>query len=82
MAILEITTFRLLHGVATEAFSGVDAMVQTDFAYQQPGLVRRTTAVLSYSRRVCPFGPGSGPPRPAGMYMIGPSAIFQLNSAP
>jgi hypothetical protein len=36
--------FRLRDGVDREAFRALDARVQTEFAYQQPGLLRRTTA--------------------------------------
>ena len=42
MAVLEICTF-----VATaddDALRAADARMQTDFAYRQPGLMRRTTA--------------------------------------
>jgi len=37
-------TFRLGAGVDEAAFLAVDKRLQTDFAYQQPGLLRRTTA--------------------------------------
>ena len=43
-AIIENTTFTLRPGVASRDFLAADAEVQTDFAYQQPGCVRRTTA--------------------------------------
>lgn len=42
MAVIEVTAFTL---VADEAeFLAADARMQTEFAYQQPGLLRRTTA--------------------------------------
>ena len=44
MAVLETMTFRLRDGADTEAFLAADKRLQSDFAYQQPGLVRRTTA--------------------------------------
>lgn len=37
-------TFRLRDGADEEAFLAADKRLQTDFAYQQPGIVRRTTA--------------------------------------
>lgn len=44
MSVLSITTFRLAQGVADDAFLASDATCQSDFAYQQAGLLRRTTA--------------------------------------
>lgn len=41
---IETFTFRLLEGADEAAFLAVDKRLQSDFAYQQPGLVRRTTA--------------------------------------
>lgn len=41
---IEIMTFRLAAGVDVDAFRAADRSVQTDFAYRQPGLLRRTTA--------------------------------------
>jgi hypothetical protein len=41
---IEIMTFRLAPGAAEDAFRAADRLVQTDFAYRQPGLLRRTTA--------------------------------------
>jgi hypothetical protein len=43
-AVLEILTFRLLATADEDAFREADRRLQTDFAYQQPGLLRRTTA--------------------------------------
>lgn len=40
---IEILTFALRVGVNDERFIAVAARVQTEFAYQQPGLARRTT---------------------------------------
>ncbi len=40
---IEILTFALRPGVDDERFIAVDGRVQTEFAYQQPGLARRTT---------------------------------------
>lgn len=37
-------TFRLTEGADESAFLRADRLVQTEFAYQQPGLLRRTTA--------------------------------------
>jgi len=42
--LIEIATFRLAPGVTEGDFVGLDARVQTDFVYQQRGVVRRTTA--------------------------------------
>ncbi|HEX6422221.1 MAG TPA: hypothetical protein VFZ79_02005 [Acidimicrobiales bacterium] len=44
MAVIETMTFRVVSGVDETAFLAVDKRLQTDFAYQQPGLLRRTTA--------------------------------------
>ena len=44
MAVIETMMFRLVDGADEEAFLAVDKRLQTDFAYQQPGLLRRTTA--------------------------------------
>lgn len=41
---IEILTFRLAEGVDEEAFRQSDRRVQVEFAYQQPGMMRRTTA--------------------------------------
>jgi hypothetical protein len=41
---IEITTFRLAAGADDEAFRAADTRVQSDFAYRQDGLLRRTTA--------------------------------------
>ena len=43
-AVIEILTFALADGADEAAFVGADARVQAEFAYRQPGLVRRTTA--------------------------------------
>jgi len=44
MAVIETMTFTLRDGADEEAFLAVDKRVQSDFAYQQTGLVRRTIA--------------------------------------
>ena len=44
MAVIETMTFRLQDGVDEAEFLAADTSLQSDFAYQQPGLVRRTTA--------------------------------------
>jgi hypothetical protein len=44
MAVIETMTFRLAAGADEGAFLAADTRLQTDFAYQQPGLMRRTTA--------------------------------------
>ena len=36
--------FRLLPGTSDDDFREADVRLQTEFAYQQPGLLRRTTA--------------------------------------
>ena len=41
--VIEILTFRLVSGVDVAAFTALDARVQTEVAYRQPGLLRRTT---------------------------------------
>ncbi len=38
----EILTFRLAPGVDTETFRSLDERIQVEFAYQQPGIIRRT----------------------------------------
>jgi hypothetical protein len=40
--VFEILTFRLAPGVDASSFRAIDARVQIEFAYQQPGFVRRT----------------------------------------
>ncbi len=40
---IEILTFTLRPGVDDEYFLALDGRVQTEFAYQQAGLARRTT---------------------------------------
>jgi hypothetical protein len=44
VAVIELLMFRLAPGTDEAAFLAADRRVQTDFAYRQPGLVRRTTA--------------------------------------
>jgi hypothetical protein len=44
MAAIETMTFRLTSGADDRAFLAADKRLQSDFAYQQPGLLRRTTA--------------------------------------
>jgi len=41
---IEIMTFRLRLETAPETFIAADAVVQAEFSYQQPGIVRRTIA--------------------------------------
>jgi hypothetical protein len=42
--VIEITRFRLNEGADEDSFLAADARLQTEFAYQQPGLRRRTAA--------------------------------------
>lgn len=42
--VVEILRFRLAAGVDESVFRAADKRVQAEFAYQQAGLVRRTTA--------------------------------------
>jgi hypothetical protein len=42
--VIEIFTFRIAAGAGEAAFLDSDQRVQTEFFYQQAGLVRRTTA--------------------------------------
>jgi hypothetical protein len=42
--VIEIMRFRLAPGADEEAFRAADGELQSDYAYQQPGLLRRTTA--------------------------------------
>jgi hypothetical protein len=42
--VIEILRFELVPGADEAAFIESDKRVQAEFAYQQPGLVRRTTA--------------------------------------
>jgi quinol monooxygenase YgiN len=44
VSVVETMTFRLRPEADEATFRAADAAVQTDFAYQQPGLLRRTTA--------------------------------------
>jgi hypothetical protein len=44
VAVIETMTFRLRPGADEDVFLAVDKRLQSEFAYQQPGLVRRTTA--------------------------------------
>ncbi len=41
---IEIFSFKLMPGAEEAAFLAVDKRLQAEFAYQQPGLLRRTTA--------------------------------------
>jgi hypothetical protein len=41
---IEILTFRLKPEADESEFLDADRQLQTEFAYQQPGLIRRTTA--------------------------------------
>ena len=43
-SVIEILRFRLADGADEAAFLQADKRVQAEFAYQQPGLVRRTAA--------------------------------------
>jgi hypothetical protein len=42
--VIEMMRFRLAPDAAEDEFLAADRSVQEDFAYQQPGLLRRTTA--------------------------------------
>jgi hypothetical protein len=42
--VIETMTFKLRAGVTDELFRAADHAVQVDFAYHQPGMIRRTTA--------------------------------------
>jgi hypothetical protein len=42
--VIEILVFRLANGVGEDAFLAADKRVQVEFAYHQPGLLRRTIA--------------------------------------
>jgi len=44
MGVIETMTFRLTASADEGEFVTADKQLQSDFAYQQPGLVRRTTA--------------------------------------
>ena len=44
MAVVELHTFRLVDADGERRFLEADARAQTAFAYQQAGLLRRTTA--------------------------------------
>src|SRR5260370_35054776 len=44
MAVIEVLTFGLDSQTEEAEFLAADKRVQTEFFYQQPGLVRRTTA--------------------------------------
>jgi hypothetical protein len=42
--VIEIVTFQLRPGADVDAFLATDGRVQTEVAYQRPGLLRRTLA--------------------------------------
>jgi hypothetical protein len=42
--VIEIMRFRLMPEAGREDFLAADKRLQSDFAYRQPGLLRRTTA--------------------------------------
>lgn len=42
--LIENATFKLADGISVDEFLAVDARFQEDFAYQQKGFLRRTTA--------------------------------------
>jgi hypothetical protein len=42
--VIEIMKFRLAPGISEAEFLSADRRLQHEFAYQQPGLLRRTTA--------------------------------------
>ena len=44
MSVIETVTFRLAPGTDEAEFLAVDRRVQTEFTYQQPGVLRRTTS--------------------------------------
>ncbi len=44
MAVIEILTFTVTDDVSDDDVRAADAAVQTEFAYAQKGLIRRTTA--------------------------------------
>jgi hypothetical protein len=44
MAVIEIQTLRLTDTAGPDQFVQADQRLQVEFAYQQPGLLRRTTA--------------------------------------
>jgi hypothetical protein len=44
VALIETMTFKLREGADETAFLTVDQRLQSDFAYQQPGIIRRTIA--------------------------------------
>src|SRR4051812_13434636 len=44
VALIETMTFKLREGADETAFLAVDQRLQSDFAYQQPGIIRRTIA--------------------------------------
>ncbi len=50
---IEIVTFRLRAGADSEKFTALDARLQTEFFYHQPGLERRTTARSADGSYVC-----------------------------
>lgn len=46
---IETLRFQLRSGADETAFLGADKRLQSDFAYRQPGLLRRTTARSEHS---------------------------------
>jgi hypothetical protein len=58
--VIEITRFRLRPGVSPAEFAAADARLQTEFAYQQPGLLRRTAALADGPAEGLADGPAEG----------------------
>ena len=44
IVVIELMQFRLLAGISDDEFLAADNRLQIEFAYQQPGMLRRTTA--------------------------------------
>jgi hypothetical protein len=51
MAMIETTSFRLVEGVTDDRFVEADARFETEFVYQQTGLIRRTITRDAESER-------------------------------
>lgn len=72
---IEILTFRLADGADPAAFTELDARIQTEIAYQQPGLLRRTTGRNGDGRWLILHVWASSDDAAAGSAALGGSAL-------
>ena len=74
--VIEILTFRLAGGVDVAAFTALDVRVQTEVAYQQPGMLRRTTGRNDEGRWLILQVWASSEAAAAGRVAFGRSAVW------